>query len=61
MFSGAQSQVKLKLRVKGFNLTECAHLYRIDGTNDTYINDKQICAGDETIGGSCNGDSGDLD
>lgn len=54
-FTAAFSDVKLKLYVYSFNLSECAKIYNRIGINLT--NNKQLCAGAEGKG-TCTGDSG---
>lgn len=46
----------MKLAVNGFNLTECADVYRNVGAHLT--RGKQLCAGGEEDKDSCEGDSG---
>lgn len=57
-FSASRSDVKMKLEMTGFNLNECANIYRTLGYFLT--NGKQLCAGGEDGKDSCNGDSGEL-
>lgn len=58
-FSGRASKVKLKLGVRGFNFTQCAHNYQIVGFSGL-TNEKQLCASGEGGDGTCSGDGGEL-
>lgn len=56
-FSASRSEVKLKLEVNGFNLEQCAGVYRRASIS---LGTNILCAGGEEGKDSCSGDSGDL-
>lgn len=55
---GRQSDFKLKLEVKGFNLDECSNVYL--ERNFFKLGKDVLCAGGEEGKDSCSGDSGDF-
>lgn len=55
IFTGAKSDVKLKVEVDGFNWNRCTKLYRVTGIS---LIESQLCAGGQAGEDSCQGDSG---
>lgn len=57
LYTASRSDVKLKLEVQGFNLNDCAEVYKNDGY---IVTEKHLCAGGDEGRDSCNGDSGNV-
>lgn len=54
-FAASQSDVKLKVEVRGFNLEQCTNIYQ---KGKITLSSKVLCAGGENGRDSCRGDSG---